>query len=468
MLNIKKTGLTTFALAMLITGSIDSIRNLPAAALFGSSLIFYYFLAAIIFLIPSALISAELSANSREESGIYFWVKNAFGENLAFFALWLQWVANLVWFPTILTFIAGLLAYLIDPALAQNKYYLVTVILSTFWGLTLFNLRGIQVSTRITSVCTLLGMLIPVIIIISMAFLWTFQGNTSHLHLSFTNLIPQFSDSNMWISLTAIIAGFVGMEVTAVHIKDTYEPQKTFPRALLISVWIILTTMLLGSISIGVVLPVDQIKIVNGVMQTISTLFNYYHLAWFIPIMTGLILVGSIGGVINWVVSPAKGLLQAGQSGFLPEFFIKENKHGVATNLLITQASVVSIVCFLFLEMPTVSGTYWILTVLNTQLYMLMYIFLFITGIYSHFNFPSKQKLFRIPGGRIGIYYVTISGLVGCTVTLFIGFLPPNNLNVGDHNHYFYLLLSGLAFSIVPIIFFYIYKNAYRKTVLEN
>ena len=467
MLKIKKRGLTTFALAMLITGSIDSIRNLPAAALFGNSLIFYYVLAAVIFLIPSALISAELTANSRNESGIYYWVKNAFGENLAFLAIWLQWVANLVWFPTILSFIAGLLAYLIDPALAQNKYYLVTVILMTFWGITLINFRGITLSTRLTSICTMLGMLIPVVIIISMAFIWVLQGHGSHLHLSFTNVIPHFSDSNTWVSLTAIMAGFVGMEVTAVHIKDTHEPQITFPRALFISVWIILATMLLGSISIGVILPVDQIKVVNGVMQTITTVFHYYKLGWLIPVMTLLILLGSIGGIINWVISPAKGILQAGQSGFLPDFFLQENKHGVATNLLITQACIVSVICFLFLEMPTVGGTYWILTALNTQLYMLMYIMLFLTGIYSRFNFPSKEKLFRVPGGKIGIYFVTVSGLVGCTITLFIGFFPPDKINVGDHSHYAYLLLTGLVMSILPILLFYFYKNAFCKPVLE-
>src|ERR1700741_5350973 len=92
-------GITTFALVMLITGAIDSIRNLPATALFGSTLIFFFIFSALIFLIPVALISAELSSTwSEEEGGIYSWVKHAFGENIAFFTIWLQWINTLVWY----------------------------------------------------------------------------------------------------------------------------------------------------------------------------------------------------------------------------------------------------------------------------------------------------------------------------------------------------------------------------------
>src|SRR4051794_24153396 len=100
--------ISVLALVLLITGAIDSIRNLPATALFGSSLIFFFVLSAIIFLIPVALVSAELSSTwSEEEGGIYSWVQHAFGKTTAFIAIWLQWVNTMVWYPTILLFIAS-------------------------------------------------------------------------------------------------------------------------------------------------------------------------------------------------------------------------------------------------------------------------------------------------------------------------------------------------------------------------
>jgi len=84
--SIKTTGLSVFALVMLITVAIDSIRNLPATALFGSSLIFFFIFSAIVFLIPAALVSAELSSSWTQKSGIYHWTKLAFGEKIGFFS----------------------------------------------------------------------------------------------------------------------------------------------------------------------------------------------------------------------------------------------------------------------------------------------------------------------------------------------------------------------------------------------
>ncbi|TAL66050.1 MAG: amino acid permease, partial [Legionella sp.] len=76
MKNWSSEKISVFALVLLITGAIDSIRNLPGAALFGSTIIFFFIFSAIVFLIPVALIAAELSATwADEEGGIYSWVR---------------------------------------------------------------------------------------------------------------------------------------------------------------------------------------------------------------------------------------------------------------------------------------------------------------------------------------------------------------------------------------------------------
>ena len=54
------------------------------------------------------------------------------------------------------------------------------------------------------------------------------------------------------------------------------------------------------------------------------------------------------------------------------------NQHNVPSRILITQAILVSAVCLAFLLMPSVNGSYWLLTDLSTQLYILMYLLMFI------------------------------------------------------------------------------------------
>lgn len=456
--------ITTIALVLLITGAIDNIRNLPATALFGTSLIFFFVLSAIVFLIPVALVSAHLTSNCTEKNGIFHWVKLAFGEKFAFLAIWLQWINTMVWFPTILSFIAGTLTYFIDPNLAQNKFYLMTVILGVFWILTLLNLKGIHVSATFASVCTVIGMIIPMFLIIALATIWVSLGKPLQIHFTLSNILPSFSHTENWLSLTAIMAAFLGIELAAVHVKDIHQPQKTFPWALGISVILILFTMILGSLAIALVLPNNQINLVNGVMQAFSNLFAAYHIQWFIPIITLMILIGTLGGIISWVISPARGLLQAAQFGFLPAFLTKENKNGVASNLLITQGLLVSAICFAFLLMPSVNGFYWLLTALSTQLYILMYVLLFFAAINLEKKLPAKKNVFTIPGGKVGVWITCLLGLIGCAITFFVGFIPPDGINVGNTTHYEIIFCSGMVAMILPVLLFYFYKRCAVKT----
>ncbi len=461
----KTTGfasLSLFTLVMLISGAIDSIRNLPAAALFGSTLVFFFIFSAMVFLLPTALVSAELSSAWTDKSGVYQWVKLAFGKKLGFLAIWLQWINTMVWYPTILSFIAGTAAFLIDPALAHNKLYLISVILIVIWALTLLNLRGIQTSARFASVCTLLGMVIPMAFIIILAIIWWLIGKPLEIDLSFKALLPSLHDHANWMSLTAIMASFLGIELATVHVNKIANPQRNFPRAILYSTLIILVTMILGSLAIAIVLPHDKIGLVDGVMEAYTNFFAAYHIGWIMPIITLLLLIGSLGGIINWIISPAKGLLQAAQDGFLPAFLQKENKHGIEANLLLTQAGLVSIICLAFLLMPSINACYWFLTALSTQLYMLMYVLLLLAGLTLRYKYPDQPRAFKIPGNKLGLWVVCLMGLGGCGITLAVGFLPPEDINMNMGISYALLFSLGMAAMLLPLGIFYAYKSYNR------
>lgn len=458
-IKLKTASISTFALVMLITGAIDSIRNLPATALFGSSLIFFFIFSAIVFLIPAALISAELSSHSSEKSGVFHWINLAFGKKTAFFAIWLQWVNTMVWFPTILSFIAGTATYFINPELAQNKVFLISVILTTFWVLTWINLKGLHFSAKFSSFCAVIGMIIPMGLIIILALVWIILGNPMQIQFHLADIVPKLNQTESWISLTAIMTAFLGIELATVHVKEITNPQKTFPKALFFSVIIILFTMILGSLAIAIVLPKDQINLVNGMMQAFTDFFETYHLSWLVPVVTVMLLLGSLGQTVSWVISPARGLLQAAESGFLPPIFTKKNSQGMPANLLIAQAILVSVICLAFLLMPSVNGSYWLLTALSTQLYMLMYVFMFLAAICLKYKFIKQPQAFTIPGGKLGVWVTSLLGLFGCSITLFVGFIPPAGIDVGGYVHYLIVFSGGLIAMILPVLFFYLYQS---------
>lgn len=453
--------ISVFALVLLITGAIDSIRNLPATALFGSSLIFFFVFSAIVFLIPVALVSAELSSTwSEEEGGVYSWVRHAFGENMAFFTIWLQWINTIVWYPTILSFIAGTLAYLINPELAQNKFYLIGVILFIFWSLTLLGLSGLRASAAFASFCAIVGMIIPMGFIILLAIIWLIKGNPIAIDLSFNSLIPHWGDTQSWVSLTAIMTSFLGMELAAVHVRNVNNPQRNFPRAMGFSVILILTTMILGSLAIAFVLPHEKISLVYGVMQAFTNFFAAYHLQALMPVMVVLLLLGSLGGLVNWIISPAKGLLLAADNGFLPHWLYRLNKHGIASRILILQAVLVTLLCSGFLLFQSVNAIYWLFTALSTEMYILMYVMMFIAAIHLKNKFAGLPRPFAIPGGRYGYYFTCLLGLAGCGITLVVGFFPPeNSMDVGGADHFRFVFSSGIVFMLIPAFLLYLRKS---------
>lgn len=454
-----KRTLGVFSLAMITAGSVDSIRSLPATAMFGSTLIFFFFLGAVFFLLPSALVAAELSSTSKDLGGVYSWVKRALGIQFGFLAIWFQWIENVIWYPIILSFIAGTLGYLISPTLATNKTFLMLIILFAFWGTTTINLFGIKSSVQFSNFCTVAGLLLPMALIIFLGAVWVFSGKLIHISFHLGELLPHVK-SGMWVALTGVIMSFCGMEIATVHTSDVKNPQWAYPRAMLIATFIIVITLICGSLSIAIVLPREEISFVSGIMQAFDAFFNSYHLDWVLPGIAFMLIVGGMGGVNNWIIAPTRGLLYALQDVRISEHLLRENRFGVPGILLVLQAFVVTVVALVFLLLPSVNASYWLLTALASQLYMFMYILMFISAIRLRYKKIEKLKGFVIPGRNWGMWIVSLAGLLGSLTTLVVGFIPPNSIPMRGVFQYEALLSIGLVvMSLTPFILYFIARK---------
>ena len=83
-----KLGVAT--LAIMNVTAVVSLRGLPAEAEYGISSAFYYLFAALVFLIPTSFVAAELAAMFQDkQGGVFRWVGEAFGKRTGFLAIWL-------------------------------------------------------------------------------------------------------------------------------------------------------------------------------------------------------------------------------------------------------------------------------------------------------------------------------------------------------------------------------------------
>ncbi|MFZ0219072.1 MAG: amino acid permease [Candidatus Aquirickettsiella sp.] len=451
-----KKPLGVFSLAMMNVIAVDSLRSLPIAAKFGYTLIFFYLLAGLLFFIPTALVTAELATSWPSTGGAYIWIRTAFGMRWGWCAIWLQWIYNVVWYPTILSFVIATFAYLIDPQLVHHKFYLLSTILIIWWLVTALSCLGLRVSSWVSSVGALVGTLIPMLFMIVLASIWIKNSHPQAIHFSWSSFFPSLNNFNNLAFLTTIIFGLMGLEMSAVHAGDVHNPQKDFPRAIFWSASLILISLILGSLSIALIVPAKQLSILSGLTEAYVAFFNSYHLPVFIPTIISLIIIGSLCSISTWVIGPTRGLLVAtfesqirGLQGLL-----KVNSYGVPVSLLVFQGILVSLLSSIFILIPSVQETYWLLSVMTAQLAVLFYIFLFLTALRLRYKEPSRTRTYHIPGGKWGIWIVCTAGLVGCLITFILGFFPPSDIQVHNLLNFHLILLGGLfLFCLPPIIY---------------
>ncbi len=449
--------LSVFTLAMINVAAIATLKNFATMSEYGWSLIFYFAVASIVFFIPTSLVSAELATGWPQTGGVYIWVKEGLGPRWGFLAIWLQWFENVIWYPTILSFTASTIAYVFNPELASNKFFALGVILVAFWGFTLLNLLGMKASGLISTVGVIAGTIIPGSLIIIMGIVWLAQGNDLQIPFSMSALIPDLTKMGNLTYLVAVLLALAGMEMSAVHAQEVKDPQRDYPRAIFLSAIIILVITVFGSLAISFVVPKDQISLTAGVMEAFEQFFRAYHITWVVPIIALLTAAGALGMVSTWIVGPSKGLLATAEHGDLPPLFQRTNRHGMPAPLLILQAIIVSVLAMVFLFMPSVSASFWILTALTIQLYLIMYVLMFISAIRLRYTHADVTRAYRVPLGNFGMWIVAGLGIAGATLAIIVGFIPPT----GSESPFRYIafLVVGIVLTcIVPLI-----VHAFRK-----
>jgi putative glutamate/gamma-aminobutyrate antiporter len=461
--------LSVFTLAMINVAMIASLRGLPTMAEYGLTAVFFFVAAALVFLIPTALVSAELATGWPKRGGVYVWVKEALGPRWGFLAIWLQWLQNVIWYPTVLSFAAATFAFAISPSLANDKFYALAVILAVYWGATLVNFRGMRTSGWISTVGVIGGTLAPGALIIGLGIAWLALGNPSQVRLTGAAFVPDLGGMGSIVLAASTLLFFAGMEVSATHAQEVKNPQRDYPKAIFIATLVVLFVFVLGTLSIAVVVPREKISLVAGLMQAFSAFLGKFHLAGLIPVVAVLIALGVFGQITTWIAGPSKGLLAVARHGYLPPFLQRVNRRGVQTHILVVQALIVTALSLVFLLMPTVSSSYWILTALTAQLYLVMYVLLFVSALRLRYAEPGVARAYTVPGGKLGMWLVAGVAVAAAAFAVALGYFPPAQLQTGSVFFYEAFLISGLVIvCAVPLLVYQFRRRGWARPPMEE
>ena len=387
----KSVKLGVFTLAIMNVTAVVSLRGLPAEAEYGVSSAFYYLFAALVFLIPTALVAAELAAMFQDkQGGVFRWVGEAFGKKAGFLAIWLQWIESTIWYPTVLTFGAVAIAFIGmdhtgDMLLASNRFYTLAVVLSIYWLATFISLKGLGWVGKVAKIGGLVGTIIPAGLLVILAIVYLLMGGKSQMDFS-GNFLPDFTNFDNLVLAASIFLFYAGMEMGGIHVKDINNPSKNYPKAVFIGSAITVLIFVLGTFALGIIIPQKDINLTQSLLVGFDNYFNFIKASWLSPIIAIALAFGVLAGVLTWVAGPSKGIFAVGRAGYLPPFFQKTNKIGVQKNILYLQGGAVTLLSLLFVIMPSVQSFYQIMSQLTVVLYLIMYMLMFSAAIYLRYN----------------------------------------------------------------------------------
>ncbi len=464
MANIKQAAkLGIFTLAIMNVTAVVSLRGIPAEAEYGVSSAFYYLFAAIVFLIPTSMVAAEMAAMFQDkQGGVFRWVGEAYGKKWGFLAIWLQWIQNAIWYPTVLTFGAVSIAFIgmnqsADMALASNRIYTLVVVLGIYWLATWISLKGMGWVGKVAKAGGLAGTIIPAALLVILGIVYLATGGESQMDFN-GKFFPDLNNLDNLVLASSIFLFYAGMEMSGIHVKEMENPAKNYPKAIFMGAAITVLIFILGTFSLGAIIPQKEINLTQSLLIGFDRYFSYIHASWLSPIMAIALSFGVLAGVLTWVAGPSKGIFAVGKAGYLPPFFQKTNKIGVQKNILMVQGVIVTLLGLLFVVMPSVQSFYQILSQLSVLLYLIMYLLMFSGAIRLRYIMKDAPRPFKIgTKGNAMMWIIAGLGFAGSLLAFVLSFIPPAQINTGSNAVWFSVLIGGCI--VVVAAPFIIYAN---------
>jgi len=352
-----------------------------------------FLLMPLVWSVPEALITAELSSTYPEASGFVAWVEEAFGEKAGLVEGYLSWMSGVTdnaIYPIL--FLEYLLPEFSDASDDISPYYRTTFMILVNIALTYINYRGLKVVGTLASVVAVLS-LSPFIL---MCLIGVFKLNSERLFKSPDNMTCLASDGcdsdSRWFDnvkwsplLNNIFWNVNYFDSASAFAGDVKNPGYTWPRAMFIAVLMVVLNYLLPLIVAIGATQSNRSDWNEGYLTTAATSIGGDWLgAWtvFAAAISNLALYQAEMSADSFQ------LMGMAERGLIPVFFGYKSSYNTPTYSLVLGSVVIVIISFFpFMK---------IVEILNL-LYCFALILEFAAFIKLRISAPNVERPFRIP-----------------------------------------------------------------------
>jgi amino acid transporter len=417
-------GFRDLLLFYIVTGF--SLRWIATAAAAGPSALVIWVIAALGLFVPLVFTVLELSSRYPEEGGIYVWSKRAFGPFAAFLTGWTYWGSNLPYFPGLLYFGAANALFIGGAkwqTLSSNSTYFIVVSLAGLTIAVVMNVVGLNVGKWLNNVGALAGWLPALALIAFGAIAWTRFGSATPM--AARALVPSTSLKDV-IFWSTIAFAFGGVESASTMGEEIVDARRTVPRAILTAGAIMTVLYMVGTFSVLLAMPKEQISGLQGIMQAIQTMAGRIGASWMVPILAALVTINALGGVGGWFAATARLPFVAGIDRFLPAAFgALHPRWRTPYVALLVQAVIAALFIWLGQAGTSVRGAYDALVSMGIIAYFIPFLFMFAAMIKLQRE-PAGPGVMRVPGGTPVAVALAVLGMATTAVSIVLACVPPD------------------------------------------
>ncbi|KRN27679.1 amino acid transporter [Lactobacillus selangorensis] len=483
--NGKKIGLV--ALVLMAFSSIYGLGNTTLAyEQMAYAAILWYVFAAIFFFLPSALMFAEYGSTFKEaHGGIYSWLAASIGDRPAFIGtfiwlsgwiIWLVSTSSRLWI-TFSVIISGHDTTGTWSLFGLNSTQTIGILgILLMLGVTYFSAHGFSKIAQYTSFSGILVFIIMgLFMLLSVILIFLNHGHLAQ-PLTAQSLVkspnPAFeSPTAVFSFIVYAIFAYGGMETMGGVIDNVKKPEKTFPRAMIVTA-IIMTFFY--AVSIGLWGVSANWRSVMGVKTTNQGNVTYVLMNnlgmefgkalglstggvttmgnWFARVNAIQQFITMLGAMFVLVYSPLKSFILGSPKKFWPKKMTQLNKYNVPGYAMWVQAVIVIVILF-FVAFGGSGATafYAVLTDMSNMSSAVPYLFLI--GAYPFFR--AKKNLehpFIAFRKKSTVWAVTI---VSWLLVLFgIIFTAIEPVLEGDMYTAFWTIAGPVVFALIAVVFY--------------
>ncbi len=382
----------------------------PSAAI-GPSSISWWLITLVLFFIPYGLITAEMGTMIPEQGGLYVWIKNAFGEKWAARTTWLYWVNVALWMPSVYILFAGMFAQLFFPEMGLWLQIIIGIAMT--WLTVWIGTITLDAGKWIPNLGAIIKTLIMLVIGVG-AFIFAAKNGVAN-DLSFKSILPEWGAGLAF--LPVIVYNFMGFELMSGASGEMKNPGRDIPRAIIISGALIAVFYLLGTVGILMALPLDQLGLVSGIIDTLQVLLGTTGIGGAVVIGLGVAALFSfLANMVTWTIGANRTAAEAAKEKELPAVFGKEHpvhKTPVGAFLLTGIVSTAVMVLYGFMA-GSAEDLFWTLFAFSSMVFLLPYLMLFPAFVKLRKTHPTAARPYKVPGG------LTVATILAIICEIFI------------------------------------------------